>query len=141
MAANGSSICIYGEHNIPLKFNKRHFQWTFTIAQVSQPLLGADFLRAYSLLVDLKGYHLIDPFHFTSITLRSTATAAPHLASITSVDDKFAKLLAAIPDVTTPSFSNPSPKHRVPRSSNHPCFGTSKKCPRRQSSVKLLSME
>ena len=112
-AANGSSICTYGERSIPLKFNKRHFQWNFTVAQVSQPLLGADFLRAHSLLVDLKGQRLIDPFDFTSITLRSTAATAPQLAAIALADDKFAKLLADFPDVTTPSFSNPSPKHGV----------------------------
>ena len=76
-------------------------------------MLGADFLRAHSLLVDLKGQRLIDPFDFTSITLRSTAATAPQLAAIALADDKFAKLLADFPDVTTPSFSNPSPKHGV----------------------------
>ena len=49
-AANGSCICTFG-----LQFNKQHFQWTFTVAEVSQPLLGADFLRAHSILVDVKG--------------------------------------------------------------------------------------
>ena len=38
-AANGSNIRTYGERNMPLKFNNRQFKWSFTIAQVSQPLL------------------------------------------------------------------------------------------------------
>ena len=37
-AANVSNICTYGERTISLIFSKRHFMWTFTIAQVSQPL-------------------------------------------------------------------------------------------------------
>ena len=71
-AANGSNICIYGQRTISLIFSKRHFRWTFTIAQIYQPLLGADFLRTHSLLVDIKGQRLIDPFDFTSLTLRQS---------------------------------------------------------------------
>ena len=112
-AANVSNICTYGERTISLIFSKRHFRWTFTIAQVSQPLLGADFLMAHSLLVDIKGQRLVDPFEFTSLTLRSITAVAPHLGSIASADDAFAKLLADFPDVTMTSFSNPSPTHRM----------------------------
>ena len=112
-AANGSSMRTYGTRAISLKFNNQHFKWTFTIAQVSQPLLGADFLRAHSLLVDLKGQRLIDPSDFTSIALHSVPATAPHLDSIASADDEYARLLAEFPDVTRPSFSNSSPKHGV----------------------------
>ena len=72
-AANGSSIRTYGKRSIPLKFDHRHFKWTFTIAQVSQPLLGADFLRAHSLLVDIKGRHVSS----TPPTSRPSPFAAP----------------------------------------------------------------
>ena len=58
MAANGSNIRTYGKRTLTLQFNKRCFKWTFTIAEVSQPLLGADFLRAHSIFVDLKGQRL-----------------------------------------------------------------------------------
>ena len=51
-AANGSHIRTIGTCTISLWFNKWHFQSTFTIAEVSQPLMGADFLRAHSNLVD-----------------------------------------------------------------------------------------
>ena len=112
-AANGSDISTYGKRTIPLHFNNRRFKWTFTIAHVSQTLLGADFLQTHSLLVDIKGQRLIDSSDYTSITLRSASTAALHLNSIASADDEFAKLLAEFPDVTQPSFSNPTPKHRV----------------------------
>ena len=112
-AANGSNIRTYGKRTISLRFNDCHFKWTFTIAQVTQPLLGADFLWANSLLVDLKGQRLIDPSDFTSITLRSVPAAVPHLNSIESAHDEFARLLAKFPDVSRPSFSHSSPKHGV----------------------------
>ena len=112
-AANGSTSSTIGKRSIQMKFDKRHFEWIFTITQVSQPLLGADFLRAHSLLVDIRDQCLLDPGDFTSIPLRSITAAMPHLGSIASVDDAFAKLLADFPDVTTPSFSNPSPKHGI----------------------------
>ena len=63
-AANGSGIRTYGTRTITLQFNKNRFKWIFTIAEVSQPLLGADFLRAHSLLVDIRGKCLIDPSDF-----------------------------------------------------------------------------
>ena len=44
-AANGSDIPSYGTRNIPLQFGNRRFEWQFILAKVSQPLLGADFLR------------------------------------------------------------------------------------------------
>ena len=47
-----------------------------------------------------------------SITLHSTAAAAPHLASIASADE-FSKLLGHFSDVTTPSFSSLSLMHGV----------------------------
>ena len=112
-ATNRSNICTYGEHTIPLKFNKRYLKWTFAIAQVSQPLLEAYFLRLHSLLVDIKGQCLIDSFNLTSITLRSTYAAVPHLGSIASVEDDFTKLLAFFPDLTISSFANLSLKYEV----------------------------
>ena len=51
IAANGSNIFTYGERTISQIFSRRHFRWTFTIPQLSQPLLGADFLWVHSLLL------------------------------------------------------------------------------------------
>ena len=52
-AANGSHISTYGRQKFALKFGERLFQRTFLKAQVSQPLLGADFLRSHNLMPDL----------------------------------------------------------------------------------------
>ena len=63
VAANGSTIRTYGTRNIPLCIGARRFVWSFVLANVSKPLLGADFLRANKLLVDLKGGRLVDGSH------------------------------------------------------------------------------
>ena len=112
-AANESRIGTFGKCTISLHFDKQHFQWTFTVADVSQPLLGADFLRAHSLLVDVKGQQLIDSSDFTLIGVRSVTTTALQLDSIASANDDFAKLLAKFPDITTPAFDKATTKHRV----------------------------
>jgi hypothetical protein len=52
-AADGSTIHTYGW--LPLTLNlglRRNFTWRFVIADVTTPLIGADFLKHYGLLVD-----------------------------------------------------------------------------------------
>ena len=80
---------------------------------ISPPSFGADFLRAHSILLDVKGLCLINQFNFTSIILHSIIAAAPHLDSIASTRDEFDKLLDDLPDITTPSFYNTTPKQGV----------------------------
>ena len=49
----------------------KSFKWSFTIADVSKPILGADFLRHYGLLVDLKCKRLMDAETFLQSLLRT----------------------------------------------------------------------
>lgn len=39
---------------------RRKFQWLFVIADVSRPIIGADILQNFGLLIDLKNCRLID---------------------------------------------------------------------------------
>ncbi|GBN77859.1 hypothetical protein AVEN_86914-1 [Araneus ventricosus] len=60
-AANGTKINTFGTKLITLNLGlKRKFQWPFILASVSKPILGADFLEHYSLLVDMKPKKLLD---------------------------------------------------------------------------------
>lgn len=59
-AANGTKINVYGQ--VLLKLNlglRREFVWNFVIADVSQPIIGADFLAYYELSPDLAGKCLL----------------------------------------------------------------------------------
>lgn len=60
-AANGTPI-----HTYELCFGGQKFGWDFITANVGFPLLGADFLCAYGLLVDMKNCCLIDAVTFCS---------------------------------------------------------------------------
>ncbi|KAF7655615.1 hypothetical protein LDENG_00053650 [Lucifuga dentata] len=51
-AAKGSRIPTFGKWRIPLCFNRWHFFWDFVVDKMERPLLGADFLCSYSLLVE-----------------------------------------------------------------------------------------
>ncbi|GFW50562.1 retrovirus-related Pol polyprotein from transposon 17.6 [Trichonephila clavipes] len=60
-AANNTKIPAYGmvrkELNLGLR---RPFIWTFITADVSSPIIGADFLKHFNLLIDLKKKRLVD---------------------------------------------------------------------------------
>ena len=49
------------------------YRWDFVVAEVTRPLLGADFLRAHSLLVDLNTKQLIYANTFSSTPLIRTS--------------------------------------------------------------------
>ena len=54
-AANGSEIKTYGKSRITLNLGlRRPFSWTFVVADVKNAIIGADFLKFYDLLIDLK---------------------------------------------------------------------------------------
>lgn len=60
--ANGSAIKTHGQRFIILSLGlRRTFTWPFVIADVTRPIIGADFLRHFDLLVDLQNRRLIDP--------------------------------------------------------------------------------
>ena len=80
---------------------------------MTRPLLGADFLRSHSLLVDLKGRRLVDAAIFHSAPLNPSAFPAPHLGAISTSTDQYDSLLAEFPDVTTPNFLQSPTKHTV----------------------------
>ena len=60
-AVNGTAIATYGTRSLTLNLGlRRTFRWIFIIADVSKPLLGADFLHHFGLLVDIAHGKLVD---------------------------------------------------------------------------------
>ena len=87
VAANGSHIPTYGHQDFALQFGGLLFQWTSLMAQVSQPLLGADFLRAHKLMPDFTGRKLIDASDFISVDCGITTAGIFKLNSVFSAVD------------------------------------------------------
>lgn len=113
VAANGSAIRTFGRQTVPIQIGNQNYEWPFILANVSQSILGADFLRSNSLLVDLKGNRLIDTTTFASSPVGRCLTNAPHLNTIADTSNVFERLLANYPDLTTPTFSDALPRHGV----------------------------
>ena len=62
-AANGSGITTFGRTQVSIEADGRRYLWPFLIADECFPILGADFLKHYKLLVDVKRqrvYHTAD---------------------------------------------------------------------------------
>ena len=60
-AVNNSPISTFGTHSLTLNLGlRRTFHWEFVIAEVKTPILGADLLHYYGLLVDMGHKRLID---------------------------------------------------------------------------------
>ncbi|KAM9306630.1 uncharacterized protein gal3st1b isoform 1-T1 [Pholidichthys leucotaenia] len=113
MAANGSIIDTFGERNLPLSIHGRNYRWTFIIAAVSFNLLGADFLCAHGLLVDLANRRLVNALSFSSIPCSARVSPPPVQASVTTAGGKFDQLLTQFPALTVPKFSATVAKHGV----------------------------
>lgn len=99
-AANGSIINTYGEKRLSLALNlRREFIWTFIVADISDAIIGADFLNHHNLLVDIKGKKLIDG----NTRLETNGTTINR--SIMSIKDlrpaePYASLIDEFPNIT-----------------------------------------
>ena len=69
VAANGTSIRTYGEQQVNICLSGQTYTSTFIIADVRHPLLGADFLSHYSLMIDVARHRLLNIDSFTSTPL------------------------------------------------------------------------
>lgn len=103
-AANGSTIDTYGDVLLRLDLGlRREFSWRFTVANVTKPIIGVDFLAHFHIIVDCRNQRLIDD------TTSLSATAAPTKSSdiISSVkimtgDTQYHALLKKFPEITRP---------------------------------------
>ena len=112
IAANGSPIKTFGTRQIQLQLGLQKYSWRFIVAEVTQPIIGGDFLRSHSLLVDLANERLIRTDNLKIIKGSRAFTGSLQIASLVSMD-KFMSILRKRPGLTTPTFSCSQPKHGV----------------------------
>ena len=112
-AANGSEIKTFGVKTLELDFNlRRPFRWSFVVADVKRPILGADFLSHHKLLVDVHKRKLIDSV--TNLCSIASITANDTL-SVRTIDcsSEYSDLLSEFPNITKPMCFKDSPRHSV----------------------------
>ena len=101
-AANGSIIKTYGRKSITLDLGlRRTFQFLFILAEVREPIIGADFLHEFNIIVDMKNKQLIDQENeLTSCGVQSTYSAVGVSACNPKLDKRVRNLLDQFPNVT-----------------------------------------
>uniref|UniRef100_A0A5S6Q068 Peptidase A2 domain-containing protein n=1 Tax=Trichuris muris TaxID=70415 RepID=A0A5S6Q068_TRIMR len=116
VAANGTSIPTFGRRTLNLDFGTgKQFQWTFLIATVRQPILGADFLRNFNLLVDIKRRQLIDATTFHVIDGRPPKGNTRKLTSaLREAQSPSHAVLARFSDLTSCTMNSQPPAKAAP---------------------------
>lgn len=112
-AANGERIKTYGERFLTLNLGLRHpIKWTFVFADVSRPVIGADFLTHNKLIVDFTGKRLIDGT--TKLTVLATCRQVEYVTAMT-VDpgDEYHRLLTEFPGLTRPLKTPSTQAHGI----------------------------
>lgn len=112
-AANGSSIKTYGTKTYDLNFGlRRQMRWKFLIADVSHPILGADFLERFGLMVDVKNRQLVDGL--TSQRSKGIVCSGPTLGlTFVSNESPYHKIVSKFPQLFEPNSNIQAKIHNV----------------------------
>ena len=116
-AANGSEIPCFGLTEREICIGDRQFPFTFIVADVQQPIIGADFLSHYYLAPNLRDRSLIDLNDFSVIPVQyDKNTPRQCINRIDLADQKtdpFYQLIDSYPELSTPSFKPKDVSHGV----------------------------
>lgn len=113
VSADGSAIKSYGSRTLPVRLGGRHFTWSFVLAAVDRPILGADFLAVNHLMVDISNRQLVDSLTREVITAPPTPAEEEFRAALLTVPTDFQPLLSEFPDVFGSHISHSKPKHKI----------------------------
>lgn len=112
-AANGSTIETYGTKFLQINIGlRRNFPHQFVLANVNRPILGADFLTKYGLLVDLSTKRLIDSRTKLEVRAQIAMVDTPTPLQY-SIDNQYGVLLRQFPSLTATVNFNTVVKHNV----------------------------
>ena len=139
VAANNSTIHTYGNCKRVVDVRlKREYPWTFIVADVQQPIIGADFLIHYNLLVDLRSRCLRDMRTGLAIAASLSSIKPLSLNRVDTVQNEYTKLLGQFPELTRPTTKGETVKHGITHkivTKGHPVFAR----PRRLAPDKLVT--
>ena len=140
VAANNTTINTYGNSKRVVDVGlKRDYPWTFIVADVQQPIIGADFFIHYNLLVDLRSRCLRDMKTGLAIIPASLSSIRPlSLNRVDTVHNEYTKLLGQFPELTRPTTKGETVKHGITHkivTKGHPVFAR----PRRLAPDKLVT--
>ena len=111
-AANGTCIKTWGRRTITLVIGHKTYRHEFFIADVTRPILGADFFIAHALIIDLNGKRLISKNN-SSVLLESNNISTGLAGLSLQNPNAYSELLQQFPELLTPHFDSPVNKHGV----------------------------
>ena len=115
MAVNDTPIRTYGKRSLTLNLGlRKSLPWIFILADVQQPILGADFLRHFGLMVDMHTHKLIDThthLHIQGI-LSTGASPSPSICP-KDAGNPYVALLSEFPTLTQVCTSDTPVQHDV----------------------------
>ena len=113
-AANGSPIRSWGRRCIPICLGgKRVFKQDFYVAEVTQPILGADFFKSHNLAIDLKGRRVLDLDSNQWFTAKLSPSDPVVSGLSASSSNNFSRILQDFPEIQVPHFDSQVNKHGV----------------------------
>ena len=136
--ADGNPVKAWGSRIIPLQFGNLRFQFSFLLAAVDRPILGADFLAEFDLLVDPAKRQVLQRSDLTPLAPPVISTADPAVSSVFKLAPDVSSLLNEFPDAWKPRQPGQLPGHQVKHvieTEGQPCYAR----PRRLDQVKLAA--
>lgn len=132
-AANGSTIKTFGQKLMYLNLGvRRALNWPFVIADVAKAIIGADFIKHFGLIVDLRKGKLIDSATTFSTKGELSAEITANQLSTINKNCQFAELLSQFSEITKtsyiPSKSNHNVTHHI-ETTGPPVFAKARRLP------------
>ena len=112
-AANGTGIKTWGRRTIHLKLGKRDFWQEFILAEVTRPILGADFFSTNYILPDLARKRLVDGSEDDWASGTPLATKIICQVEAGKEKNEFEQLLSNFPSILNPDFKTEENKHKI----------------------------
>ena len=113
-AANGSKIPCYGMRNMHINLADRSILFPITIADVKQPILGADFLAHSYLAPNHRDGTLIDLRNFSVLKADIDHESKPiRINLVEHASDPYYQLLDEFPSLSVPTFKIKTVDHGV----------------------------
>lgn len=92
-SADGSSIKVFGQKTITIDIGlRRALSWTFQVANVTDAIIGADFLHYYDILVYLKNKKLVDSSTSLKTACREKISNSFGIRAIFNTHEKYQNL-------------------------------------------------
>lgn len=114
-AANGTHISTFGQRSLTIDFGlRRLFRWIFIVANVTMPIIGADFLTHFQLTVDMSQRKLVDSITQLNSVGQFCVSSAPAIRVLTpTIPTPYDHLIQEFPSIFRPNSCPDHAKHSV----------------------------